>query len=336
MEPAPDRPSLSNVHRELRSFPLHTIAPVAVVVLAAFALWRFLSSDPAIATAVALCTVPAVIGCVISYTQRRRMEVAGLLVCISNAAGCLLAVRVVGDDAMAWVYLALMANFFLASNRVATTTNLALTAALLAMPDVLLGSTPNIPGICVIAITLGFGYRFSGSLQGDRARLEQLASLDTLTGLPNRRTLERTLVQLIADDRSDRYGYALVILDIDHFKSVNDLYGHTSGDTALSDLAMILRFELREHDLAFRFGGEEFVILVNAKTREALESFAERIRKAVYQSLRGPGGRITISLGAAMYAGEPHWQDWFSRADAALYRVKENGRNSYMIAEELE
>lgn len=336
MEPSRDRPSLSSAYRELSSFPLHTIAPITVVVLTAFALWRFLSSDPAIAAAALLCAVPALIGAIVSRKQRRHLEVAGLLVCISNAAGCLLAVQVLGDDALAWAYLALMANFFLASNRVATTTNLALAAALLALPDVLLGSAPNIPGIAVIALTLGFGYRFSGSLKGDRARLEQLASLDTLTGLPNRRSLERTLVQLIADERSDRYGYALVILDIDHFKDVNDRFGHTSGDTALSDLAMILRFELREHDLAFRFGGEEFVILVNAKTREALDSFTERIRKAVYQSLRGPGGRITISLGAAMYAGEPHWQDWFSRADAALYQAKGSGRNSYIIAEALE
>lgn len=68
--------------------------------------------------------------------------------------------------------------------------------------------------------------------------------------------------------------------------------------------------------------------------RPFLESFTERILKSVYQSLRGPGGGITISLGTAMYAGEPHWQDWFSLADAVLYRAKAGGHNNYMIAED--
>ena len=75
------------------------------------------------------------------------------------------------------------------------------------------------------------------------------------------------------------------------------------------------------------------MILVDTGSREALARFSERLRKTVYQSLRGPGGRITISAGAAMYAGEQRWQDWFARADAALYAAKVQGRNNVVVAE---
>lgn len=335
MEPPSDHSSSPTLPREVRSIPLRTIAPVTALVLVLFALRLGISANPAIAGVAALTAIPAVIAALMVRKRGRRLAMAGILLSISNVLGCLLAVWLIGSTALAWVYLVLMANFFIVRSQIAIVANLTLSGALLVMPGILLGTPVNIPGMAVIVLTMAFGYRFSRRVLGDRARLELLASLDTLTGLPNRRMLEKTLVQLIGDARNDRFQHALVVLDIDHFKAVNDRFGHNAGDTALSDLSMILRFELRENDKVFRFGGEEFVILVNARSREALESFTERMRKAVYQSLRGPGGRITISLGAAMYNGEPHWQDWFSRADAALYRAKAGGRDNYMIAEDL-
>ncbi|MGV8960307.1 MAG: diguanylate cyclase [Stenotrophomonas sp.] len=336
MKPSNDRSALSAAQRELRGAPLHTLAPVTALVLVLFALWQGINGHLAVAAAAAVCALPAIIANAMLRQHGRHWGMAAILLCISTVLGSVLAAWTLGSNALAWSYLVLMGNFFIARNQVATVANLLLAAALLAIPDLLLGHPANIPGLIVIALTFGIGYHFSRRLQGDRARLEQLAALDSLTGLPNRRMLEKALLELIGDARADRYQHALVILDIDHFKSINDSHGHTVGDTALSDLAMILRFELREHDKVFRFGGEEFVILVNAKSRDTLETFTERMRKAVYQSLRGPDGRITISLGAAMYCGEKHWQDWFSRADAALYRAKSNGRNTYVIAEDID
>ncbi|WP_305804528.1 GGDEF domain-containing protein [Stenotrophomonas sp. YIM B06876] len=335
MKPSRDHSALSAVQRELRGAPLHTLAPVTALVLVLFGLWQGVGGHPGNAAISAVCALPAIIATLMLRQSAHRWEGAGILLCISTVLGSLLAAWWLGPTALAWSYLALMANFFIARIQVAAPANLLLVAALLATPDLLLGNPANVPGLIVIALTFGIGYHFSRRLQGDRARLEQLAALDSLTGLPNRRMLEKTLLQLIGDARADRYQHALVILDIDHFKGINDSHGHSAGDTALSDLSMILRFELREHDRVFRFGGEEFVILAHATSRENLESFTERIRKAVYQSLRGPDGRITISLGAAMYGGEKHWQDWFSRADAVLYRAKSNGRNTYVIAEDI-
>jgi len=122
--------------------------------------------------------------------------------------------------------------------------------------------------------------------------------------------------------------FGLGVPDLDHFKDVNDQYGHAAGDAAIADLASILRFEMRRNDQVFRFGGEEFVALLELDGTDNLEAATERLRKAVRSSLRGPGGRITISLGAAMLREqEKTWHDWFSRADAALYRAKSAGRD---------
>ncbi|WP_243693984.1 GGDEF domain-containing protein [Stenotrophomonas sp. ATCM1_4] len=327
--PGPPVQHVPDLPQALRSVPLRTIAPTSALVLVFFSAW--LAADrrlPELAISL-LLTAVAVAATVLA--QRRRLDIAGVLAALANAGGCLLAAWVLQHSALAWTFLVLISNFFIVRYEVAAPVNLALVVGLLLQPGLLLA--PIQPqALAVIVLTFGFGHRFSRRLQGDRSRLEQLASLDALTGVPNRRALERTLSQQIIGQRESRFRHALVVLDIDHFKDVNDRHGHAAGDAALSDLAAILRFELRDRDQVFRFGGEEFVILAETGTCEALERFTERIRKAVYEALRGPGGRITISLGGAMYAGEQRWQDWFARADAALYEAKRKGRNSAVIA----
>ncbi len=325
------RPTLALPHA-LRSVPLRTIAPVTTLLLLVFCTWLAVGGRLALAALSLTLALMAAAASALVYRRERRLEPAGVLLCAANAGGALLAAWVMGRPALPWSFLALMANFFIVRLQFAFAVNLLLAAGLLFKPGVLMGA-PHLQGIMVMTLTFGFGYHFSRGLQGDRTRLEQLASLDALTGIPNRRALEKALTQQITSHRDSQQRQALIVLDIDHFKGVNDQYGHGAGDTALSDLAAILRFELRDQDKVFRFGGEEFVILAETGSREALECFIERIRKAVYQALRGPGGRITISLGAAMYAGEQRWEDWFSRADQALYAAKRKGRNSVAVAE---
>jgi len=317
----------------LRSVPLRTIAPVTTLALLCFAFWLWFDGDRLAAAISSLLAGLALLASAWIHQRQPRLEIGGALLCLATVGGCLLSAWQLGSTALPWTYLALMSNFFIVRNQIATALNLLLVAGLLLMPGLLLGQPSQLQALIVIVLVFGFGYHFSHRLQGDRTRLEMLASLDALTGVPNRRALERALQAHIDGVRAERFRQALVVIDIDNFKEVNDHYGHGAGDTALSDLAAILRFELRENDQVFRFGGEEFVILVDTGSREALARFSERLRKAVYQSLRGPGGRITISAGAAMYTGEQRWQDWFARADAALYAAKGKGRNSVVVAE---
>ncbi len=263
-------------------------------------------------------------------------ERAGNALCMLNSVASTVACAMIGHVALGWAYLVLLTNFFIAGRWLAVACNLAMLLAMALLPAFFHDRLHGASVLVSAALTTAFSYLFAARIQGDRLRLEQLASLDPLTGLPNRRAMEHALAQAVADFQRGRGDYGLVVLDLDHFKDVNDQYGHAAGDAAIADLASILRFQMRRNDQVFRFGGEEFVVLLEVDDSAALEAASERLREAVREGLRGPGGRITISLGAAMLREqEKTWHDWFSRADTALYRAKSNGRDSYALADGL-
>ena len=166
--------------------------------------------------------------------------------------------------------------------------------------------------------------------------LEKLSRTDGLTGLLNRRSLVELLTAEFA--KSERYHnqLSLVMVDIDHFKKVNDTHGHLVGDAALKVLARVLRAELRACDSAARFGGEEFALLLPQTDREGAFVAAERCRIAL-QAAEVPiaGGvlHITASFGVATYpqANISSLDDFVGQADQALYRAKSEGRNRVVL-----
>ncbi|MEO8433338.1 MAG: diguanylate cyclase [Pyrinomonadaceae bacterium] len=165
---------------------------------------------------------------------------------------------------------------------------------------------------------------------------EEAAFTDHLTGLANRRRFERKMEREI--DRTRRYGrpFCLLILDIDHFKVVNDNYGHEAGDEVLRRLAKILQAGTRGIDLAARVGGEEFAILLTETNLQAGEEVAERLRAAVEGADVHETARITASLGIAEFPRSATTaQELFGAADAAMYEAKHEGRNLVKRAAEL-
>ncbi len=168
----------------------------------------------------------------------------------------------------------------------------------------------------------------------DNARLEQLAHTDPLTQLLNRRALTERIVAEM--ERALRYDFtlALLMIDLDHFKRVNDTWGHLVGDDVLRDLGQLLARIVRVSDIAARYGGEEFLVLLPETEDSGAFSFAERIREAIEDfpfardSLEQPL-KLTASIGVAVFpaARIENVEDLFARADAALYRAKAEGRN---------
>jgi len=180
------------------------------------------------------------------------------------------------------------------------------------------------------------------TLQDDLKRtnelLLELSNTDHLTGLFNRRYLMEALAKEI--QRSQRKGgnLSLILLDIDHFKQVNDQYGHLQGDVVLQKVAVQLQKELRNYDIAARYGGEEFIAVLPDATLEEAVFVANRVRTAV-QATRFSGEvselALTVSLGVAMY-DKLHGvteDSFIKQADDALYRAKANGRNRVEFAE---
>ena len=166
--------------------------------------------------------------------------------------------------------------------------------------------------------------------------LEQKATTDPLTGLPNHRTLVERLDAMLADARAMKSICSLIFMDIDHFKMVNDRYGHPAGDQLLRRFSQLVQSYLRESDCLGRWGGEEFVaILPGSDPAEAL-AVAEQIRTAVGSQLPpvGTGGRnITCSLGVATYPYDATGrEDLIMRADLAMYTAKHLGRNTTRMA----
>jgi diguanylate cyclase (GGDEF)-like protein len=157
--------------------------------------------------------------------------------------------------------------------------------------------------------------------------LEILSVTDRLTGLANRRKLEAALQSEIL--RARRYGkiFSVILLDVDHFKVVNDTYGHQTGDTVLVQLANLLTKNARETDIVGRWGGEEFLIICPETTLTLVSALAERYRLEMERHDFGQVGRTTASFGVAACQEGDDLQGLLQRADEALYRAKESGRN---------
>lgn len=162
--------------------------------------------------------------------------------------------------------------------------------------------------------------------------VQLLSILDGLTGVNNRRSFQEQLDKEFARTQRGSRCMSLIMVDVDHFKSVNDTYGHQQGDTVLSSLAHILKTHVRSLDFLARYGGEEFVVLLPETDGDGAVVLADHLRQAVEQfDFPGfpDGRRITISLGVSSYPG-PYVDtaaDLVARADGALYEAKESGRN---------
>jgi diguanylate cyclase (GGDEF)-like protein len=168
-------------------------------------------------------------------------------------------------------------------------------------------------------------------IQALQSQLEQQAERDPLTGLYNRRYLTATMDRELARVRREGRPLSLMLIDVDHFKSVNDVLGHQAGDECLTRLATLLRTHARESDVVCRWGGDEFLVLLPTLPCETALERAEAYRQAFERlptSRLGPGLHATLSIGVACYPDDAaSGNALIAAADAALYRAKERGRN---------
>ena len=176
----------------------------------------------------------------------------------------------------------------------------------------------------------------------NRARLLRSGHTDFLTGWHNRRYLQLRLKEELARAARDRSTLVCLMLDIDHFKRINDTYGHAAGDEVLREIAHRIETQVRASDVAARFGGEEFVVLLPATDGKAARSLAERIRVAISANAiavnRDTEVTITTSIGIATCAAPAQGDDLktvgdslLARADVALYRAKSEGRDRVAV-----
>ncbi len=172
-------------------------------------------------------------------------------------------------------------------------------------------------------------------MERENAALEERVVHDPLTGLANRVLFERVLDRELAKAEERGGGVAVLMVDIDHFKRVNDTYGHAVGDIVLRQLAQVMQATLRRADLPARLGGEEFGVILPMYGKVDPLTAAEKLRQAVEREVFGEPGeplRVTISIGCAMAHSRETQAHLLAEADKALYKAKGDGRNRVAIA----
>ncbi len=180
--------------------------------------------------------------------------------------------------------------------------------------------------VVIVAIWIGLVWHFV------RNHLERQARYDARTGLLNRYSYEQLLEGEVGRARRYRRPLSLVMVDIDRFKSINDLYGHDVGDAVLRDLAQVLASNTRHADYVCRIGGEEFAIITPETSPDGAAQLGEKLRQRVSDQVFRWVGQVTISVGVAGLEGQDDTATLFRKADQALYRAKDSGRNSVVLA----
>ena len=166
-------------------------------------------------------------------------------------------------------------------------------------------------------------------------RIEDMAATDKLTGLLNRQAFSILIDKTFAEYRRDPRPISILLIDIDHFKSINDRFGHIGGDRILSQVAASLQKGLRASDIAIRWGGEEFLVVLKGSALEQGQHVAEQLRLRIEQTQFAVDAQpvsVTVSIGVSQYDGAESYEQAISRADAGLYAAKHGGRNRVCLA----
>jgi diguanylate cyclase (GGDEF)-like protein len=167
----------------------------------------------------------------------------------------------------------------------------------------------------------------NAALKEALAVAERNASHDKLTGLWNRRAFDQRLDEAVSRAKRMGFGFSLLLFDLDKFKEVNDGFGHLIGDNVLFEFAQVIGSRIRASDIFARWGGEEFILLVEATNAEQAMALAEQLRRAIADNRFAVIGKITVSIGIAEYRPEDDLENVLRRADRALYQAKTQGRD---------
>ncbi|MEM5528590.1 GGDEF domain-containing protein [Gammaproteobacteria bacterium AS21] len=304
---------------------------VAVLGISPFVVIRYYESN----FSAVIIDVALIVGIVILIAFAfcsKKIRAVSIIIAVFTNTGVAYTVIANGIDGLFWVYPVFASTFILVKPVEALSINLIAAIFIIAFADVFHIISLDSYIVTILMLSISTFVYTSHSLKQYQL-LKTLNTVDTLTGALNRRAMNADLNTALAKSERDGIKQLLVILDLDHFKKVNDKYGHAVGDDILKKFVAIITTNIREYDRLYRFGGEEFVLLIS-DAKDQQQAIIDKLRKVVKNELNTPdGAAITVSLGVASWLPGTTIDTWLKRADDALYQAKENGRDCAVFSE---
>lgn len=301
---------------------------LGIVVLSVIGLVRYAGGDVAVGT-VNLVWATA-LGAALAWRRARGDSAAvGTFMAAVSMAGSLARIHLLGEAGMPWLFPIVLGIFAVTRPRPASVIAGVGVAYASVLTFAVAEAEMAAAGSISLLLTFLVARMATTHVESLRLRLEGLASLDALTGAGNRRGLDEALAPLLAEDAGHT---AVAIMDLDHFKAVNDRHGHATGDRVLVEFAALVRRLTRPQDRLFRFGGEEFVLVMPATNEDEALDVAQRLNRSVRDAIRVRQAPVTVSIGVALARIGESVDALLARADRALYTAKTAGRDRVVPA----
>jgi diguanylate cyclase (GGDEF)-like protein len=305
---------------------LYATATAAAVFLIPFSINAFVQGQPALGTGIFFAVLLLGVDAVAIYLKKSP-PLPLILLLLPAIPGMGLSLKTQGFFGALWSYPMVLLFTFSLSRRVANAGNVVLLVCLTALVYHFVGIAYTIRFVATLTLTIilaNITLSIIGALQ---RRLIDQAILDPLTGVFNRRHMERCLGDAIERQRRSSAAASLLIIDVDHFKRINDQLGHAKGDGVLKGIASLVEKRSRKLDLLFRIGGEEFMLLLPDTQESAAALVAEQLRASIAESSLLDGRRVTVSVGVGELRRGETVDSWMKHVDDALYAAKKAGRN---------
>lgn len=321
---------LARLRKDFRLSIIMLFGACAVFAVAPFAVLRF-AQGQWLAGVVDTLVVLGIIGPAVYAWRGGDLERAGLCITLTITTGCLLILALLGQTGIFWLFPALMANFFLVRPHIAGSVALVAIGLAQFQPEAYASVVERLTTTVTLLMVSLLALIFAIRTAMQHRTLEEMAALDPLTGARNRRAMEDEVTIALNAYRRTGRPVTLAVLDLDHFKRVNDRHGHEAGDRVLCAFVELVQRSMRATDRLFRFGGEEFVLLMEHTDEIGVQRAFANLQQRIHQELRVGGETVTVSMGAAVLRHGESSEAWFARADAALYRAKQGGRDRLVV-----
>jgi diguanylate cyclase (GGDEF)-like protein len=308
------------------------LGTVAILGVFPFIIVRYLAGN---FTAVIIDTTLIVgISALVAYAYcSKEIRIVSAIIAIFINAGAVAVTVTNGIDSFLWTYPVLASTFILVKPIEAFFINVMTVASLVALSNIFTVISLDSYLVTTLMLSMSaFVYASHGAKQFQL--LETLNTVDALTGAFNRRALTSDIASALSNAERSGSKPLLAILDFDYFKTINDKYGHAVGDQVLKDFVKTTTAHIRKYDRLYRFGGEEFILLI-PEIEQQRHVFIKHIRSAIKSQLKTPDGKqITVSFGVAPWVLGTTADSWIQRADEALYLAKARGRDCAVFSDE--